>query len=1340
MAKDTVFIDIQTSDGGSMQKVAVSAKKLGIALDDAGVATSKLGKSARTVDRNLKGTANMTSNSTKQFSKMSQGITGGLVPAYAVLASNVFAITAAFQFLRQAADFRVTQDSQLAFTAATGVGMQTLTRNIQAASGEMLNFQAASEAASIGIASGLGSGQIESLAAGAGNLSKILGRDVTDSFNRLVRGVTKAEPELLDELGITLRLADATETYAAKLGKRADELTKFERKQAVFNDVQDQLEEKFNRVSKVTDVQANSIARLGVAFDSVLKHIKRYTNAISEPAAEFFTRNIQSLSVAMAFLAVPIVKSIIPGLNDFAQNSREAADEASAAFEQTTREMKELEAQAKKIEALEGGPGKAVQSIMPKTGGGKGGDALRRGETLQGKQLSAALRDAKLNRGVITKMSADNQKIYRASLEAMKNDTKGFADNAALQFEKAANAADRSAKRMELRMKKASSVITGAFAAMGKGINLIFKGLGLIGLGLLLKDLGIELGRFLGLLSDSRAINLIEEDANNLISSVQTLNDEFAKFNAVQKEMGTNTLSSFEAIGRRVELSNQKLRESVDLLREMRDMEFAAERRGVEEFTQANADALAELKKQRDAIPQTMAAQLTAPGQGFLQGVGGAMLMGQLSQTPQGLDMLYGQKAQTEEAKKALAELTQQIEALEQKQSDYNTFRKKFDDGFKQTEALAKGVSRTFADLTVYFVGLTRPLTEAEQKYKNVLDRIDKQRQEGKDIGEILSKEDVRILLEAGDKIAEFGAFAADTKRAYNDLSASYREQISGITQYQTSVSNLIRDLGELKDAELKIKATGYEDRIDQANEYLRVLNLVHQAEIGNATALLMAEAKLTRESIGRSSIELAVIDRQRKINKLAKDLQDIQDKIDLGKDKAIKRDQELIDSLDAQKAKAEALLKLEQQRAQLAQRIFDAGYTALGTGLSQQIAAVLKGEESSIKDAVLKILKGVADAAINTLALGLAESIMASITNALSGTKLGKFFKLPGQAGFEAALAKYEVTLGDALRVQEISPQSSVVASTQDVEDKLDKVNENLTVPEGIKVHVVNTEGIALEIHKALEACICHTDTPSEKADMVKEIVEAVTPKEDTVDAATKLERVIQNFPGLITRDPTEDFRRTPAFETQSETIVTNPLTNATIRNTDATERDIVSRDISTTLITEGFAANVRDFGSTFKTGIFDMKASFRDLSRTIANMGSSEDNDTGFLMELGNALGSAYASQAAAKSGMIPKYARGGVVSGPESGFPAVLHGDEAVVPLPDGRSIPVMMKGSGAQQNNVGVTVNIDNNGRATTDTESDSQEAAILGNKLAELVREELLNQKRNGGILSPYGVA
>jgi hypothetical protein len=39
-------------------------------------------------------------------------------------------------------------------------------------------------------------------------------------------------------------------------------------------------------------------------------------------------------------------------------------------------------------------------------------------------------------------------------------------------------------------------------------------------------------------------------------------------------------------------------------------------------------------------------------------------------------------------------------------------------------------------------------------------------------------------------------------------------------------------------------------------------------------------------------------------------------------------------------------------------------------------------------------------------------------------------------------------------------------------------------------------------------------------------------------------------------------------------------------------------------------------------------------------------------------------------------PGAADGGILSGPNSGYPATLHGTEAVVPLPDNRSIPVSM----------------------------------------------------------------
>ena len=39
-------------------------------------------------------------------------------------------------------------------------------------------------------------------------------------------------------------------------------------------------------------------------------------------------------------------------------------------------------------------------------------------------------------------------------------------------------------------------------------------------------------------------------------------------------------------------------------------------------------------------------------------------------------------------------------------------------------------------------------------------------------------------------------------------------------------------------------------------------------------------------------------------------------------------------------------------------------------------------------------------------------------------------------------------------------------------------------------------------------------------------------------------------------------------------------------------------------------------------------------------------------------------------------PKYSNGGIASGPDTGHMATLHGTEAVVPLPDGRTIPVTM----------------------------------------------------------------
>ena len=84
-------------------------------------------------------------------------------------------------------------------------------------------------------------------------------------------------------------------------------------------------------------------------------------------------------------------------------------------------------------------------------------------------------------------------------------------------------------------------------------------------------------------------------------------------------------------------------------------------------------------------------------------------------------------------------------------------------------------------------------------------------------------------------------------------------------------------------------------------------------------------------------------------------------------------------------------------------------------------------------------------------------------------------------------------------------------------------------------------------------------------------------------------------------------------------------------------------------------------------------------------------------------------------------------------------MMHGTEAVVPLPNGKSIPVDIKGAG-QQNNVTVNVSVDQQGNAQQDSKADSNNAEQLGTLIAGAVQKELHNQKRAGGILNPMGVA
>ncbi len=381
----------------------------------------KTRKSAQSADRSLKGAAQASSNSTKNFSKMSQGITGGLVPAYATLAANLFALDAAFRFLKGAADFRVLTEGQQAFAASTGIAYKSLAKDIQAATRGMVSFAEASQAAAIGRAAGLSSGQLRELSEAAFTVSVALGRDVTDSFNRLVRGVTKAEPELLDELGIILRLEEASTKYAAALGLNKNQLSIYQKSQAVVNEVLGQAEEKFGKINEIMDPTANALSQVGIAFDELLNKFRPMIATVVEPMASFIAANTMNAGIAMGLFVSSILKSLIPSTNDLRMTQAAAAKARIAEIEVLKQKETELGAKVKAAGSTSPSQNKFARKMgADRLGkGGKAGAAIAQGKTLTKAQISNLHSQHTKEIGMFKNMNAKKLAMHKKTLLAM---------------------------------------------------------------------------------------------------------------------------------------------------------------------------------------------------------------------------------------------------------------------------------------------------------------------------------------------------------------------------------------------------------------------------------------------------------------------------------------------------------------------------------------------------------------------------------------------------------------------------------------------------------------------------------------------------------------------------------------------------------------------------------------------------------------------------------------------------------------------------------------------------------------------------------------------------------
>ena len=323
-----VKLTLKVDDNGSLAIVAKEAKSAAGATDKLNQSQEKLNRTRGNYNKLEKGVGQAGLSTAKGFSKQAQSISGGLVPAYAVLAANVFAITAAFNALQRVAALDTLRQGLVETGAAAGQNLPFVANQLREITDAAISTEQAMRATALAMSAGFNTAQLGELTKVAQGAAKALGRDLGDALDRLVRGTAKVEPEILDELGIIVRLDEAVENYALSINKSVSSLTQFERSQAFLNATIEQGKKKFDDLNE--SVEENSFNKLAASFSNLSDNILKFIANGLEPLVSFLASTPTALFGSLGIFASGLINSILPSLQEVSAKQAGLANEAMA--------------------------------------------------------------------------------------------------------------------------------------------------------------------------------------------------------------------------------------------------------------------------------------------------------------------------------------------------------------------------------------------------------------------------------------------------------------------------------------------------------------------------------------------------------------------------------------------------------------------------------------------------------------------------------------------------------------------------------------------------------------------------------------------------------------------------------------------------------------------------------------------------------------------------------------------------------------------------------------------------------------------------------------------------
>jgi len=347
---NTVTLTLKINDNGDLALVSKQAKKAAAGMKQVDEAAKKATTSQNHYNRGAKGVGQAGLSASKGFSKMRDSMTGsnGLVGAYATLAANVFALTALFGALSRASALEQLSKGLIVIGNEAGRNLPYVADQLRAVTDAAISTEQAMRATAIATSAGFSTTQLLELTKVAKGASIALGRDMGDALDRLVRGTAKLEPEILDELGIMVRLDEASQTYADTLGKTVGQLTRYEKQQAFLNATIDEGVQKFSTI--LDKVDPDPYTQLSAAFADATKTLINFLNQGLAPLAKYLSDFPSALYAGMVLFASTIIRQVLPALNSMAAGQRNVAAIAASEAKRATKVVSEkYKAAAEKV-------------------------------------------------------------------------------------------------------------------------------------------------------------------------------------------------------------------------------------------------------------------------------------------------------------------------------------------------------------------------------------------------------------------------------------------------------------------------------------------------------------------------------------------------------------------------------------------------------------------------------------------------------------------------------------------------------------------------------------------------------------------------------------------------------------------------------------------------------------------------------------------------------------------------------------------------------------------------------------------------------------------------------